>query len=253
MRSPANAEYRCPYTDRTCSKTNHTTSDPYPVCSIYRRSEPRESRTPICVCPVRFYETDIAGDVIANCWAGDPPTAPRYAYEVQMQKFGKVDLVIADVDDDRRMVRSFLPVELQAVDITGSVYPAYEALTNHRPDTGRLRYGFNWANVRKRFISQLIAKGYFCSQWGTRIVAVVQEDVFEQFAAHARVVETRLEDSNIVFMVYQFSRPSEGEPWNLLQRRVVPTTHAMVMNAILYEQAPDRAAFERRILERMGG
>lgn len=170
-----------------------------------------------------------------------------------MQKFGKVDLVIADVDDDRQAVRSFLPVELQAVDITGSYYPAYDALTNNRSDSGQVSYGFNWANVRKRFISQVIAKGYFCSQWGTRIVAVVQEDLFEQFAAHARVVETRLDGSNIVFLLYQYSRSSAGDPWTLSQRRVVPTTHSIVMNSILYEQAPDRAAFERRILERMAG
>lgn len=250
MRSPANADYRCPYTDRKCSKTNHTTSDPFPVCSVYRKRRSPAS-TPVCVCPVRFYEANVAQDVIDHCWIGEPPTNVRLAYEVNMQKFGNVDLVVADVDDEAMSVRSFVPVELQAVDITGSYFPAFEALTNNRMLDRAVQYGFNWANVRKRFISQLIAKGFFCSQWDTRIVAVVQEDLFEQFTAHSRMTETVLAGSNIVFMLYQYDRVDGESPWSLSLRRIVPTTHANVMQSVLYERPPERVKFESKILDRM--
>ncbi len=65
MRAPANEEYRCPYIASQCTKTNHRNELPYPVCSIYRRgNQPRAQKTPVCVCPVRFYEADIQRDVI---------------------------------------------------------------------------------------------------------------------------------------------------------------------------------------------
>ncbi len=168
-----------------------------------------------------------------------------------MEKFGNVDLVIADVDDAKGVVRSFLPVELQAVDITGSYYPAYAALIENRAVEGRCSYGFNWGNVRKRFMSQIVTKGYYCHQWGTRIVAVVQEDLFDQFHSHAAINETKLEQSNIVFMLYQFSRASKHEPWQFGLKRIVPTTHSLVMQSILYETPPVKSLFEAKIISRM--
>jgi len=46
-----------------------------------------------------------------------------------MAGFGKVDLVIADVDD-AGAVSQFVRVALEAVDVTGSVVPAYEGIIN---------------------------------------------------------------------------------------------------------------------------
>lgn len=169
-----------------------------------------------------------------------------------MEKFGKVDMVIVEADTRGGTVSRFLPVELQAVDITGSYLPYYNALVAGRSGRVKGEYGFNWANVRKRFVSQLIAKGYHCHQWGTRIVAVVQEDLFAEFEKHAPIVPTGIESSNIVFMLYQYVRASGvGAPWVMRLSRVVPTTHNSLMTAILYERSPDRAAFERKLLERI--
>lgn len=255
MRNPANADYRCPWIDGRCRKVSHRDELPYPVCSIYRRGRPRpgHEKLPVCVCPVRFYEADIVQDVIAHCWTGSSPAEPRLAHEVQMAKFGKVDLVVAEVNPARSAVLKFLPIELQAVDITGTYGPAYEALTQNRFSDVRSSHGLNWANVRKRFMSQLVSKGYYCNGWGTRIVAVVQEDLFDHFDAHSHITEVQLRDSNIVFMLYQFERLHSSAQWSLKLKRVVPTTHQSVMTAILYETPPSRAAFERKILERLVG
>jgi hypothetical protein len=249
MRNPANAGYLCPFRNGVCIKTSKLLEAPAPVCSIHRRIG--GGAPPICTCPVRFYESNITEDVIRECWIGAPPENPRLAHEISMEKFGKVDLVISDVDRSSARVRRFLPVELQAVDITGTVLPSYVALTNSQMVANRPKYGLNWANVRKRFISQLIAKGYYCHHWGTRIVAVVQADLFEQFQRHARAAEVRLEESNIVFMLYQFVWNQSETRWNFKLERVVPTTHMNVMNAILYETPPLRADFEAKILSRI--
>lgn len=256
MRTPAAVDYRCPFTDRQCSKQSHTSTLPYPVCAIYRRGKthahrvPQHPKHPICVCPIRFHEADLLEDIIRECWIGPPPQNPHVAHEVQMEKFGKVDMVVADVDHVRRAIRSFLPVELQAVDITGSYYPAYEALISSQMLDKAPSYGINWANVRKRFMSQLVAKGYYCHQWGTRVIAVIQEDLYEKFTHHASMAETTIASSNILFMLYQFERTSTGE-WSFRLRRIAPTTHLAVMSSILYETPPSAALFQERILERI--
>lgn len=251
MRNPANADYQCPFVNSQCIKFNRTLGVPAPVCSLFRRNRYENPRNiaPVCTCPNRFFQVDLVRDIVEHCWVGAPPANPHVVHEVGMQKFGKVDLVIADIGHDGS-VGSFVPVELQAVDITGSVLPEYIAHTTGAEMTVDHTYNFNWANVRKRFISQLIAKGYYCHHWGTRMVAVVQQNLFEQFQAHARMSTVPMTESNIAFMLYQFRKSSDR--WDLELREIVPTTHMSLMNAILYEKPPSRAAFERKILSRLG-
>ena len=253
MRNPVNAGYLCPHMNSKCTKTNHKNDLPFPVCAIYRRSAKPATRIPVCICPVRFYEANIADDVLRECWTGPQPTKPRIAHEVKMGKFGNVDMVIAQLDDDEAVVQKFIPVELQAVDITGTYMPAFDALTNSTMMEKRSTHGFNWANVRKRFLTQLVAKGYYCHGWGTRIVAVVQEDLFAQFDGYSKVTKVALQDSDIVFMLYQFKQETPGGPWNLSLKNVVPTKHALLIAAILYETPPDKAKFEERILKKLNG
>ncbi len=250
MRNPANADYRCPFSNARCTKPSHGSSLPFPVCSIYRRRASAYASRPVCVCPVRFYGADIVGDVLRSCWTGPPPENPVVAHEVQMQKFGKVDMVIANLTASGS-VDKFIPIELQAVDITGTYLPAYEALLQSRMYNEQKAYGFNWANVRKRFMSQMVAKGYYCHHWQTRIVGILQEDLFEQFTRHAQLPEVALADSTIVFLLYQFERADSSLPWTLVLKRTVPTRHESVVSSILYELPPSRSLFERRILDRL--
>lgn len=261
MRNPANAGYQCPFLASQCTKKSQQLqeNEPYPVCSVYRRPSKgsvRSAKPPICVCPNRFYAAKIREDVLREAWVGAQPKNARVAHEVTMQKFGRVDFVLADYDEEKKTIRQFLPVELQAVDITRTVHPSYIAILNAQQVEPRPEYGFNWGNVRKRFISQLIAKGYYCHHWKTRIVAVLQTDVFDEFQKHARVSEVRREEANIIFMLYQFVWDDTSKRWDLKLDRVVPTTHTHVMNAILYETPPDRALFEAKVLaqiQRDGG
>lgn len=242
---PASDDYQCPFTNSRCTKRSAKLGkEPYPICSIRRNIE----RVPmqICVCPKRFYAVDFLSDVIGHCWSGDPPANPKIAREVKMTGFGNVDFVIADVGDSGNIER-FLSVELQAIDITGSVMPAYEALRANQDMAKRPTYGLNWDNVYKRYITQLIRKGYFHHHWGTKIVAVMQDAVYDYVCGSAdfmRSTDVMKDTVNIIFMVYRFEDdPTKPGTQRLVLSKVEGTSHANLQQAVLYKEALDRSAF----------
>jgi hypothetical protein len=169
-----------------------------------------------------------------------------------MAGFGNVDFVIADLAEDTGLVREFVSVEMQAVDITGSVMPAYEAaLLGKSEIPGKLSYGINWANVRKRYISQLIAKGFYHHHWGTRIVAVLQEPLYERLRQDIQFDELAPDTggNTIIFMLYDFVEdPGREGAYNLRLRRAVGTSHNSLMMASMYQQVPSKEDFCRRIM-----
>ena len=246
MRDPVGAGYRCPFINGACVKRGHHIAGPYPVCSVRRKTNPEL----ITVCPQRFLQADLVNDVIEHCWPGDPPRNPRVAREVSMSKFGQVDLVIADFDEDARRIDQFVSVELQAVDTTGSVEPAYRALLNSEAGVD-VQFGINWANVRRRYIDQLIAKSFFHHQWGTRVVAVMQTPLYDYIRLHMNFDELQPGGAGIdvAFMLYDYV---EGDAEHtLVFDRVVNTSHNSLMTSTLYQQPPPRDAFARLVLDRL--
>ena len=245
---PATHDYRCPFLGSRCTKRSASIDQPYPVCSI-RRNVDGQARQ-ICVCPKRFHAVDFLSDVVAHCWPGDPPTNPLVAPEVQMKGFGSVDFVIADLEQNGT-VGEFLSVELQAIDITGSVMPAYEALREGRLADRRPTYGLNWGNVYKRYITQLIRKGYFHHHWGTKIVAVMQDVVYDyilNWAEFMRSEDVKGNAVNIIFMTYGYEDDqSKAGAQRLELKTIEGTSHANLQQAVLYKQAPSRDAFLERI------
>jgi len=253
--NPATSDFLCPYIQKKCPKRSTNLGiEPYPVCSLWKnaKKERDPTRDLICVCPKRFYQVDWLKAVVENCWPFETPENPVVATEVKMKGFGNVDFVIADQDQDGG-IGNFLSVELQAIDITGSVYPAYEALRSGDMLPKRPTYGFNWDNVYKRYITQLIRKGYFHHHWGTKIVAVIQDQIYQYVIDKADFMRSpNISDSNvnIIFMTYVFEddpdRPGQFRP---ALRRVEGTSHASLQQAILYKEAPSKDAFKCKIQE----
>lgn len=250
---PSATGFICPYIKTRCPKRSTQLPDePYPVCTLWRRSdgEPDPAEDLIFVCPKRFYAVDFLTEVVAHCWPGDAPKNPMVAPEVKMAGFGNVDFVIADVQDDGEIDR-FLSVELQAIDITGSIFPAYQAIRAGTDLPKRPTYGLNWDNVYKRYITQLIRKGYFHHHWKSKIVAVIPEQVYQYIVARAdfiRSADVKNAQVNIVFMTYRLeadpARPGEFRPALVT---VEGTSHSSLQNAILYQDAPAKDAFTARI------
>jgi hypothetical protein len=246
-------DFECPFIKSRCPKrSTQLQQEPYPVCTLWRRSvgEPDPGQDLIFVCPKRFYAVDFLTEVIEHCWPGEKPKNPRVAPEVKMAGFGNVDFVIADVQDDGE-VEQFLSVELQAIDITGSAFPAYQALREGTDLERRPTYGLNWDNVYKRYVTQLIRKGYFHHHWKSKIVAVIPEQVYQYITSRAdfiRSADVKSAQVNIIFMTYRLeadpTRPGEFRPTLVT---VEGTSHSSLQNAILYKEAPKRDAFTRQI------
>ena len=172
------------------------------------------------------------------------------ASEVRMAGFGNVDFVIADIGQGEE-VTEFLSVEVQAIDITGSVMPAYEALREVREIDRRPTFGLNWSNVYKRYITQLIRKGYFHHHWGSKIVAIMQDVVYDyirDWAEFMRSDDVKGNTVNIIFMVYRYEDdPNSAGAQRLVLDTVEGTSHANLQQAVLYKEAPSRDAFCEQI------
>jgi len=163
-----------------------------------------------------------------------------------MKGFGNVDFVIADMDSAGN-IQQFLSVELQAIDITGSVRSAYTALLSSEDLNKKPTYGLNWDNVYKRFVTQLIRKGYFHHHWGTKIVAVVQDVVYKYICERfefMRSTDVKNATTNIIFMAYRYDL-QDGP--RLVLDTVEGTSHSNLQQAVLYKEAPSRDAFCDRI------
>jgi hypothetical protein len=250
QRNPASLGYQCPFINSPCTKRSQRMSGPYPVCSVFHGSH--ERRKLMCDCPKRFFQASFAQKVIETCWPGVPPENPVIVHEIKMESFGNVDFVIADLDLGRTHVKQFISVELQAVDITGTVEPAYQSVINHDELAEKdFNYGMNRANVRKRYITQLINKGFFHHHWQSKIVAVIQEALYTnlRLAINFDELDPKSEASNIVFMLYDFTR-QDGEDYYYEMEfvRAVGTSHNSLMMAALYKTPPSKKKFEERIL-----
>lgn len=257
--TPAAKGYECPFIKSTCSKRsqNLKNNEPYPVCTLWRKSDgaPDPKNDLIFVCPKRFYAVDFLKDVIRHCWMGTPPENPKVAPEVKMKGFGNVDFVIADVQENGD-IGQFLSVELQAVDITGSVFTAYKALLEGKDLDKRPTYNLNWDNVYKRYITQLIRKGYFHHHWKSKVIAVIPDQVYQYITASAdfmRSTDVKNNQVNIIFMTYRLEadpkHPGEYRPQLVT---VEGTSHSNLQNAILYKDPPDKTAFCDRIKKSLG-
>jgi hypothetical protein len=250
---PSATDFLCPYIKSRCPKRSTNLPDePYPVCTLWKNG-PTDipEKGLVFVCPKRFYAVDFLTEVIEHCWPGDKPSNPQIAREVKMTGFGNVDFVIADVGDDNE-IDQFLSVELQAIDITGSAFPAYQALRAAKDLGKRPTYNFNWDNVYKRYVTQLIRKGYFHHHWKSKIVAVIPEQVYQYILGRAAFMKTTDVKNdpqvNIIFMTYRLqsdpSRPGEYRPTLVT---VEGTSHTNLQNAILYKDPPKRDAFTTQI------
>lgn len=251
--NPAALAFECPFIKSRCPKrSTQLQEEPYPVCTLWRRSDNQldPATDLIFVCPKRFYAVDFLTEVIEHCWPGEKPKNPHVAPEVKMAGFGNVDFVIADVKADGE-IDQFLSVELQAIDITGSAFKAYQALRAGEDLESRPTYGFNWDNVYKRYVTQLIRKGYFHHHWKSKIVAVIPEQVYQYITARAdfmRSSDVTNPNVNIIFMTYRLeadpTRPGEYRPKLVT---VEGTSHSNLQSAMMYKDAPQRDAFTDRI------
>lgn len=165
----------CPFIGDSCQKTLTG------ACTL----EPARGGPVIC-CPYRLYADDYAvlrdvamkafgpnirlasGQAVRRLPRGDyhrvAVFGKKWGKELRLPNRGRsggyfVDWVLAKVNDDHQLVE-FVAVEVQSIDTTGNYQQERLAHLHGRPFDGMSTAGFNWENVNKRILPQIIYKGH---------------------------------------------------------------------------------------------
>ena len=177
----ARAEKRCPFLGDTCQKTLSDGSISG-VCTL----KPKTSGPVIC-CPYRLYSDDyrILSDVAKAAFGGNVQLFPgadaknnkatagkikvavfgkRWGKELRLPNRGRsggyyVDWVLARLSAKGEL-EEFVAVEVQSIDTTGNYQQERLAYLDGAGFSGSSTAGFNWENINKRILPQLIYKGH---------------------------------------------------------------------------------------------
>lgn len=168
----------CPFTSQTCSKINHNTGLVYGTCSAATHGKT------VIICPVRLYAGKYASirRVAAEAF-GDLPfmmfgefwekrrnlkrkpvvvaLGQNSGKEVKLGSALSMDWILAVVLDQRLV--EYLGVEVQSIDVIGNYRDNWHFFREQKflgqEPAPPSEHGYNWANVHKRMIPQLIRKG----------------------------------------------------------------------------------------------
>ena len=253
MRNPVNADYQCPFINSRCVKKGKRSDEPYPICSIWRGKP--SARQLVCVCPKRFFEAEICTDIFAHCWPGPRPIEYRLVYDVTINGYGRDEMIIADIDSETKNVNSFVSVKFQAIDISGSVESAYNAAINSKMLDRRPTSGLNEANVTKRFLFQLMTKGRCHSEWGSRIVAVLQASQYDRLRTQVPFDDSVEDDKcSIAFLLYDYVHwTDDGENrFQMSFSKCTKTNHECLISGLAAIKPPPRRLFCDKLIARLG-
>ncbi len=168
----------CPFTATTCSKINHNSGIIYGTCSA------KTGNRSVIICPNRLYadKYDCIRTVSEEAFGKIPMLMFKDYWENRLnhasqeivvalgQNSGReiklgtqlsMDWVLARVKE--RKLLEYVGVEVQSIDITGNYRDNWHYFNQKKFLSKRVvppsENGYNWANVHKRLIPQIIRKG----------------------------------------------------------------------------------------------
>lgn len=193
----------CPFTSTTCGKINHNSGLIYGTCSA------KTGERTVIICPNRLYANkyNCIREVAKEAF-GARPMVMFNEYWEKRDRLANEEIVVALGQNSGREVKlgtslsmdwvlalvkhrklvEYVGVEVQSIDITGNYrdnwhyFKHQEYLKGNRPPPSE--NGYNWANVHKRLIPQLIRKGlvYASSELVNHgLFFVLPEIVFKKF------------------------------------------------------------------------
>lgn len=252
---------RCPYIDDTCTKTlrDGTIAG---VCTL----KPATSGAVIC-CPIRLYAEDyrILRDVADMAFgpglslkagASAVYEARRTGSEV-VAVFGKrwggelhlpqrqgtgayfVDWILARLDANGELME-FVAIEVQSIDTTGNYQDARRDLLDSSRRVTTATAGFNWENVNKRILPQLIYKGNVLQREQLCLKGLffitptpVFDRVMNRLGGQSVLLPYPLQSSSITFMSYGLDEKAyaSGQPLPLVLQNTHTTNIGQVAQA----------------------
>ncbi len=175
------ADRECPFIGGQCTKTLND-GEISGACTL----KPKTGGPVIC-CPIRLYAKnyDILRDIARIAFGPNIPLlagndiakrkgecvavfGKRWGKELRLPTRGRsggyfVDWVLARVSAAGDLV-DFVAVEVQSIDTTGNYRAERDAYLKNKPFPGASTAGFNWENVNKRILPQIIYKGHVLRQ-----------------------------------------------------------------------------------------
>jgi hypothetical protein len=176
----ARRKLECPFLGSECIKTLNDRA-PSGVCTLVSKKDVN-----VICCPIRLYDNsyqvlrDVAvlgfGKAVDLYPGRDAKSMPVVPGRSRIAVFGKrwggelalpnrttsgsyyVDWILARLDELGNL-EDFLAVEVQSIDTTGNYRDHRQSLIDETEFSGWATAGFNWENVSKRILPQLIYKG----------------------------------------------------------------------------------------------
>jgi len=228
----------CPFLGSQCSKVLSRDGTASGVCAIRQMAENAPS---VICCPIRLYAEEYQMLYIVASKAFRkmlPLYAGRVAVEKAKQENGAVavfghgwggelrlpqrqgtgayfvDWILARLNGKGELVE-FTAIEVQTIDTTGNYRTAREKLLNTREIVSD-NVGFNWENVSKRIIPQLIYKGQVLQREDlcrTGLYFVSPQPVFERvltrLGGKERIPVFPTQPASIHFVSYDYANASD--------------------------------------------
>lgn len=246
------AEYRCPFINARCVKGGHGIDIPLGTCGVHSKYGP------IITCPQRFYGDNYRLlDRVVTYLVGESAKAVRIP-EVGPGITYSLDWIVATYDE-RLQLLDYHGIEVQAIDITGSVRPYFEAyMSGGDWEQVEHRYGINWANVFKRMLPQLLAKGAMLASYGKKLAIILQDQLLAYISRTGRMdIEVEEEESlaNLIFFSHRLHYLPDANKYKLVLERILPTSfeklEAAFIAGLIGARMPSKKEFDRIVADKM--
>lgn len=256
----AASEGFCPFIGDVCTKTLHDGTIAG-VCTLKQKRG-----VPVICCPNRLYANNytVLHDIVERAFGYGLELHPgtmarhvarsekhpvvavwgkRWGGELHLpQRRGRgsyfVDWVLALLDSDGEL-QEFVAVEVQTIDTTGSYRDGIFAAHQNRQEIDCVA-GFNWENVNKRILPQLLYKGHVLQRENRCLKGLffvspspVFDRIMRRLGGEDALLPYPMRSSTITFMSYNhdFDSAREGTPVPLKLEKVLTTDTGQVAQA----------------------
>lgn len=213
-------EQQCPFLDRKCLKTRKSSPEiTIGTCTVRYGRDTKD----MIICPFRFLERRQVFSDCLHLLQHQPGNELHVIPEVSVPG-GSVDYFLASTRAGK--VEDFVGVEFQALDTTGTVWPArhsfLERLSIAEADPPDAKpFGMNWKMTAKTTLVQMHHKVETFELLGKHLVLVLQDHLMDymerEFSfSHVKVPKN---DSPMHFHVYTLVEHEHGHRLDLTSRR----------------------------------
>ena len=244
--------YWCPFLDIRCIKGGHQVPIPLGTCSVV------SPYGPVVTCPKRFYGDNYTLIHKVGATLLETQSNVVIVPEIGTTPSSTFDWIVVQHDGTGNVL-NYHGIEVQSIDITGSVRPYFEAYMQGE-DLSRVKhtYGINWANVFKRGMPQFLAKAAILTNYGKKLAIVVQDQLLDYINLRSDRMTIEEEPlphlANVIFFAYRLSHDADQNIhyWQLDRR--LPTSSRRLETAFiagLLGRVPRQDEFERAVAERV--